>query len=233
MARHSSSAVPALQPEPAPEIAPQRPAGPLRQAPLFGPDRSNVLQFPRTAPGRKAARPAGTSVRKPQAASARRGNQQSLDFSPSVPRKSGSRHGNCEVAPVRERCLATAVDAGLILLGMGCFLVTFHALGGAIVLERPALYTFGGIGLLIAFFYYLCWSVLNRETVGMRFRGLRLVNFDGYKPEPRQRVVRILTACVFTVSSIGLLWALVDPEGLTWHDHLSKTFPSLQPYRAN
>jgi hypothetical protein len=25
---------------------------------------------------------------------------------------------------------------------------------------------------------------------------------------------------------LGLLWALVDEETLTWHDHISKTFPT-------
>jgi hypothetical protein len=25
-----------------------------------------------------------------------------------------------------------------------------------------------------------------------------------------------------------LLWALADEEKLTWHDHMSKTFPTLQ-----
>jgi hypothetical protein len=27
---------------------------------------------------------------------------------------------------------------------------------------------------------------------------------------------------------LGMLWALVDEEALTWHDHMSKTFPT--PY---
>jgi len=25
---------------------------------------------------------------------------------------------------------------------------------------------------------------------------------------------------------LGLVWALVDEESLTWHDHISKTFPT-------
>jgi hypothetical protein len=41
--------------------------------------------------------------------------------------------------------------------------------------------------------------------------------------------VRALSACLsFCAGGIGLLWALVDEEKLTWHDHISKTFPTLQ-----
>jgi hypothetical protein len=30
----------------------------------------------------------------------------------------------------------------------------------------------------------------------------------------------------FIAAGIGLLWALVDEERLTWHDYMSKTFPT-------
>ncbi len=26
---------------------------------------------------------------------------------------------------------------------------------------------------------------------------------------------------------IGLVWSLVDEDGLTWHDHISATFPTI------
>jgi hypothetical protein len=26
---------------------------------------------------------------------------------------------------------------------------------------------------------------------------------------------------------MGLIWALVDEDSLTWHDHISSTFPTL------
>jgi hypothetical protein len=35
-------------------------------------------------------------------------------------------------------------------------------------------------------------------------------------------------ALSFCAAGLGFLWALVDEETLTWHDHISRTFPT--PY---
>ena len=29
-------------------------------------------------------------------------------------------------------------------------------------------------------------------------------------------------------AGLGLLWSLADEESLTWHDHMSKTFPTIR-----
>jgi hypothetical protein len=61
----------------------------------------------------------------------------------------------------------------------------------------------------------------------MRFAGLRLVDFDGRSPERHQRMRRQLASLLSVLSAgLGLAWALVDEENLTWHDHISKTFPT-------
>jgi len=54
------------------------------------------------------------------------------------------------------------------------------------------------------------------------------INFDGKTPDRDQRLLR-LGASVLSLASVGLglMWALVDEEHLTWHDHISKTFPSV------
>jgi len=79
----------------------------------------------------------------------------------------------------------------------------------------------------VAFLYRLLWCLGNGDTPGMRFAGLRLVNFDGRPPDRDQRLLR-LGASVLSLASagLGLVWALVDEESLTWHDHISKTFPT-------
>jgi uncharacterized RDD family membrane protein YckC len=64
----------------------------------------------------------------------------------------------------------------------------------------------------------------------MRFAGLHLVDFDGRAPSREQRLLRQLVTLLSTLSAgLGLIWALVDEENLTWHDHISKTFPSPRP----
>ena len=40
-------------------------------------------------------------------------------------------------------------------------------------------------------------------------------------------LARTIGACVSVIAvGIGFAWALVDEERLTWHDYISKTFPS-------
>jgi len=76
-------------------------------------------------------------------------------------------------------------------------------------------------------FYRFLWVLGNGETPGMRFAGLRLVNFDGRSPDRDQRAFRqVSTLLSFLSAGLGLVWALVDEENLTWHDHISKTFPT-------
>src|SRR6202041_3046551 len=38
--------------------------------------------------------------------------------------------------------------------------------------------------------------------------------------------VGLFLGVFFLSGGLGLVWALVDEENLTWHDHISKTFPT-------
>jgi uncharacterized RDD family membrane protein YckC len=63
----------------------------------------------------------------------------------------------------------------------------------------------------------------------MRWTGLRLIDFDGFPADRRARSLRAISACLsFCAGGLGLLWALADEEKLTWHDHMSKTFPTVE-----
>jgi hypothetical protein len=62
---------------------------------------------------------------------------------------------------------------------------------------------------------------------------LQLVNFDGRRPERDQRLERLFASCLSVAAAfLGIIWALVDEECLTWHDHISKTFPTADIPRA-
>jgi uncharacterized RDD family membrane protein YckC len=133
-------------------------------------------------------------------------------------------------AAVGVRSAAAGVNALLVLAGLGVFLLTFHLLGGEITLERKAAPGWIAAAVVLGLFYHIYWCLLKRDAPGMRWFRLRLVNFDGYEPEPGQRVVRLIAACLSLLAcGLGLLWALFDEEGLTWHDHISKTYPTLEP----
>jgi uncharacterized RDD family membrane protein YckC len=131
------------------------------------------------------------------------------------------------VALPAHRAMATALDMSVVVIGLGMFLLTFHLAGGQIVLTRQTLSLFAVVAALFAVLYHLLFCMAGGDTAGMRWTRLRLVNFDGQAPDREQRAFRILGGCLsFLAAGLGLIWALVDEESLTWHDHMSKTFPS-------
>lgn len=67
----------------------------------------------------------------------------------------------------------------------------------------------------------LTWGA---ATPGMRRHGLRLVDFDG-RPAGRAARRRRVWVSLFSLGALGLgyLWMFLDPDELTWHDHLSGT----------
>jgi uncharacterized RDD family membrane protein YckC len=131
------------------------------------------------------------------------------------------------VAHPTHRLVAAAVDGSLILVAVGVFLGIFFLSGGQVSLDRQAFSFIAGVSAVIALFYRALWCLANGDTPGMRFAGLRLVDFDGRRPDREQRGVRQVAGLLSLLSAgLGLIWALVDEEKLTWHDHISKTFPT-------
>ncbi len=161
-------------------------------------------------------------------------SQQSLDFYPS---QGGAAALGTEVsaviycdAPVAlpaHRMIAAAFDLSMVLIAVGLFLAIFFLSGGMLMLSKQNAPFLIGVGALLALFYRFLFVLGNGETPGMRFAGLRLVNFDGRSPDRDQRAFRQISSVLSVLSAgLGLVWALVDEENLTWHDHISKTFPT-------
>ena len=126
------------------------------------------------------------------------------------------------------RMIAAAFDASMVLVGAGMFLGIFFTCGGSLLLmKHNAVFVLSMIAILDVFYRFL-WVLGNGETPGMRFAGLRLVNFDGRSPDRDQRAFRQVSSILSLLSAgLGTVWALVDEESLTWHDHISKTFPTV------
>jgi uncharacterized RDD family membrane protein YckC len=160
--------------------------------------------------------------------------QHSLDFSESSDtdlaldmRVQAVIYCDAPVALPMHRFIAAAVDASMILIALGLFFGVFLLSGGHVVFNKHVVPLFLGIVGLLWVVYHLLWCFADGDTPGMRFAGLRVVNFDGRVADRQQRGIR-QGAYVLSVLSagVGLLWALVDEENLTWHDHISKTFPT-------
>ena len=80
----------------------------------------------------------------------------------------------------------------------------------------------------IPVFYKLVWAFAGRDSIGMQRAGLQLVDFDGNPPSRGRRFQRFFSGLLgLFAAGIGLIWALVDEDRLTWHDHISNTFPTV------
>jgi uncharacterized RDD family membrane protein YckC len=131
------------------------------------------------------------------------------------------------VALPAHRMIAAAMDVSIVLIALGLFLGVFFLSGGEMVLNRQTIPLLLGCAAIMSLFYRFLWYVANGDTPGMRFAGLRLVDFDGRAPNREQRARRQVASVLSLLSAgLGLAWALVDEENLTWHDHISKTFPT-------
>jgi uncharacterized RDD family membrane protein YckC len=134
----------------------------------------------------------------------------------------------CEALPAipQHRALAAAFDWAMVLIAYGLFLAAFWLRGGAFVLSRPNLAVFGGVLLLFGITYGLLFAIAGTESGGMRWARLQVLTFDGFPPDRGQRLFRFFGSFLSFCTVLGPFWCLADEEGLTWADHISRTFPT-------
>jgi uncharacterized RDD family membrane protein YckC len=197
-----------------------------RPAPVLSPTithRPAVRKTP--APSKAAASGRGPGI------------QAELDFLPPAPitprtlktKVEASIFCDAPVATVTHRMFAGTLDFGLVLTQYAICVSAYYFTGGGLPVNRLGYGMFAAGFLLLALFYGLIWALGNVETPGMRFARLKLTNFDGFPPEPGQRLWRYFGTCLsFATCGFGLIWAVADEESLTWQDHMSKTFPTFQ-----
>jgi uncharacterized RDD family membrane protein YckC len=242
IAVHRTDGALAAQMRTAPMVSPPAPprnyAGAVQRQLVFQDQASNVISFDAYSPARVERRrePKVEKGAKPPARRSPRvsENQGSLDFLPALtakPRTLGTTveaviYCEAPVATRLHRAVAAALDWSMVLIAWGLFLLVFHLSGGGFVLSRPNVLVFAASLGLLAFTYGLVWAIAGSETAGMHWARLRLITFDGFPPEPRQRLLRFGGSCLSLCTVLGLLWSLGDEESLTWQDHISRTFPT-------
>ena len=132
------------------------------------------------------------------------------------------------VAPPVLRLQAAALDSLTVTAGCAVCLAIFYYIGGRVALNNRDLPFLLAALLTVPFFYRLLWTCVGRDTIGMRQMGLQLVDFDGNPPSKERRYYRLFGGILSLLAAgLGLLWIFVDQDGLTWHDHISSTFPTL------
>jgi uncharacterized RDD family membrane protein YckC len=133
------------------------------------------------------------------------------------------------VAPNALRSQAALVDSLIVLIGCALVLVVYNLAGGSLLLDKRSL-AFALCALAtIPIAYKMLWSYAGLDSPGMQVAGLRLIDFDGNAPSRERRLHRTFASFVSILAAgIGLIWVFVDQDGLTWHDHMSGTFPTLR-----
>lgn len=205
----------------------------------------NVIPFDRRE-RQSTARPAPAAATAPPRVGARKPSgpssgvapnaQGSLDFIP-APVKGRKLKTDVDaqifcdqlVATPTHRLVASAIDGVIILFGFALLIAMFEALGGSFGAGRAMWIGLAVVLVLVSMLYGLIWAIAGRETAGMRLTDLQLITFDGFQVDPRSRALRFASTWLsFCSGGLGILWAVADEENLTWHDHISKTFPTIR-----
>ena len=210
--------------------------GPSLAAPTPNAAAPSVAVAPRETPSPAAQRTGAKRTQAPASPA-----QGSLDFvrAAAVPRTLKNdvpAQIFCEqtVATPQHRLVASAIDGSVILLAFGVFAGIVEATGTGFGVGTTFWITLGMSLVLIAGFYGLIWAIAGRETAGMDMADLQLITFDGFPLEPRSRAIRFASTWLsFCSGGLGLVWAVADEENLTWHDHISKSFPTFREVPGN
>ena len=189
--------------------------------------RARAAELTRPAPIRTEK----VEAARPRARKRTSANQRRLDFQGEqhiVAPPESSILCDAPVAPPRLRVQAALLDTALISVGCAFAAAIYLAMHGAAPADRRAALFLAAAVFTVPAFYKSLWALAGRDTPGMRTCGLQLVDFDGNPPTLARRVQRLLGGTLsFLAAGIGMIWALVDEDSLTWHDHMSSTFPAI------
>jgi len=131
-------------------------------------------------------------------------------------------------APPAARLRAALVDLLCTAAAVTLALAPVFIWARPLVLDRWTLAWTGSIVAAVAIVYPLIWIICGCGSIGARATRLTLVSFDGTRPSTAARYRRLLATVIsVTAAGVGLLWALFDEDHLTWHDHMSGTFPTI------
>ena len=198
--------------------------------------RSNLIAFESIPGARIGPRPAParTKTLEQKVAGTGSNHQSSFDFGRTANHTAAVQPIIYCAAPVANplhRALAGALDLSIVLMGFMLFLVVFLFADGSSALTKGNALYFGVAFGLILMTYGLLFVLCNGDSTGMRCFHLCLTNFEGEKPNRRERLVRHFGILLCTICSVGLgaIWAFFNEEKLAWHDQSSKTFPTWRP----
>ncbi len=126
---------------------------------------------------------------------------------------------------ISRRLYSGIVDCGLVAVASGIFGGVCYLMLPKTQLSKPMILIAAALPILFWAIYQYIFMLYRGATVGMTTAKIRLATFKGGSPSWHQRRSRVF-GLYFSSSSLamGLLWALVDVDGLCWHDRISRTY---------
>ena len=132
-------------------------------------------------------------------------------------------------APVMRRVLAVTVDGLCVAAGLAAFAAMFMKIAGPALRDMPRPALGGAVAGIFLFFlvvYQMLFFTLNDATPGMRVARVAFCTFR--ENNPSRRAIRrrlISTALAACPLGLGLVWMVLDGDGLGWHDRMSRMYP--------
>ncbi len=129
------------------------------------------------------------------------------------------------LAPLGRRFLAGVADALVLLSAAGLFALVFFRFGCRISYQPLSLVVIAFIAAFFILVYFGMFTALASSTPGLIWMGLEVRNLEGDYPSASESFWRAFGYLVSVAGlMLGFIWALVDSDGLTWHDRISGTF---------
>jgi uncharacterized RDD family membrane protein YckC len=127
-------------------------------------------------------------------------------------------------APLTQRFISGVVDAGIVFIATGVFVLTFFISAEEMPQSRMTVVSMVAAGMIFWLLFQYIFLIFRRSTPGMSMAQLELCTFAGTPTCPMEQQRRAL-ASTLSVCAIGLgfAWALVDEDRLGWHDRISGT----------
>ncbi len=124
------------------------------------------------------------------------------------------------------RIAAGFADFGIVAVIYSIFAIaTYLEMPENFAIDRRILGIYGACYFAFAAVYFFLYMLNGSQTPGMKHRGLTVVTKEGSSLDPRAAGMRGFGYLISILPlMLGLAWALIDPDHLTWADKVSGTY---------
>ncbi len=129
-------------------------------------------------------------------------------------------------ASLHRRLMALVVDFCLVTCAFLSFLFVFAVSTPHLPAGKSAVVMGGIVYFALWLLYQFLFFSLSHATAGMYYARIALCTFDDENPRRNALRRRIVAWWVSALPlGLGFAWALLDEDGLSWHDRMTRTYP--------